>query len=94
MKKEGKERPSLSSTPLRLTERHFPSRIQPNGKQAIRRRKYNFYGPRLFHILAHILILRQQSDRLRNQLENERLCNIEYVIDNIIEKIENEEQVN
>ncbi|CAF1349211.1 unnamed protein product [Didymodactylos carnosus] len=38
MKKEGKGRPSLSSTPLRLTERHFPSRIQPNGKQAIRRR--------------------------------------------------------
>jgi hypothetical protein len=39
MKKEGRERPSLSSTSLRLTERHFPSRIQSNGKQAIRRRK-------------------------------------------------------
>lgn len=38
MKKEGKGRPSLSSAPLRLTERHFPSRLQPNGKQAIRRR--------------------------------------------------------
>jgi len=39
MKKRGRGRPSLSSTPLRLTERYLPTRIQSNGKKHIRRRK-------------------------------------------------------
>jgi hypothetical protein len=39
MKKEGRGRPSLSLKPLRLVERHFPSRIQPNSKPVIRRRR-------------------------------------------------------
>ncbi|CAF1401911.1 unnamed protein product [Adineta ricciae] len=39
LKKKGRGRPSLTSEPLRLTGRHFPSRIEPNGNNHIRRRK-------------------------------------------------------
>lgn len=39
MRKEGRGRLSLSSTPIRTTARYFSSCTQPHGKQPIRRRK-------------------------------------------------------